>query len=74
MKHESKGMMDNHKVSDSHQEGISRVMQKSHEKREGHFGKMGLHHESPHKDAHKHTEHLNEHFKRSRGNKTPAQA
>lgn len=68
-----KAMIDNRMVKDSHQEGIGRVTQKHHEMREGHHGKMGLHHEHAHKDAHKHKEHYNEHFKRSHGNKTPAQ-
>lgn len=36
------GMMDNRMVKDNHQEGIARVMQKTHEKREGHHGKMGM--------------------------------
>jgi hypothetical protein len=34
-------MKDDRKVSDSHQEGIKRVMQREHEKRDGHHGKMG---------------------------------
>jgi hypothetical protein len=34
-------MKDNRKVSDSHQEGIGRVVQREHEKRDGHNGKMG---------------------------------
>ena len=37
------GMIDNRKVHDTHQEGISRVIQRKHEniKVEGHQGKMG---------------------------------
>jgi hypothetical protein len=38
------GMIDNRNVHDNHQEGIKRVMQKKHDKRdvEGHHGKMGM--------------------------------
>jgi hypothetical protein len=44
-KHHSK-MIDNRMVKDTHQEGIKRVIQKEHDARDGHFGKMGLkHHE-----------------------------
>lgn len=37
------GMIDNRKVKDNHQQGIERVKQRSHDKRdvEGHHGKMG---------------------------------
>ena len=69
-----KGMMDNRKVGDSHQEGIHRITQKHHEKRDGHHGKMGLDHKNAHHEAHKHKEHYNEHFMRHKGNKTPATA
>ena len=44
MKKEHHGEMnDNRRVKDSHQEGIERVKQRSHEKQdvEGHHGKMG---------------------------------
>lgn len=41
------GMIDNRKVHDDHQQGISRVLQRKHDKRdvEGHNGKMGGHHD-----------------------------
>ena len=43
MTHKHKdGMIDNRKVHDTHQEGISRVIQRDHEKRMGHNGKMGM--------------------------------
>lgn len=37
------GMIDNRMVHDTHQEGISRVLQRKHDRRdvEGHHGKMG---------------------------------
>jgi len=35
-------MIDNRMVKDDHQEGIGRVMQREHEKRDGHNGKMGM--------------------------------
>lgn len=45
MKEYMKGMIDNRKVKDSHQEGISRVLQKKSEYNPkdyaGHDGKMG---------------------------------
>jgi hypothetical protein len=47
MKHKNhEGMMDNRMVNDTHQEGISRVLQRGHDKMdyEGHFGKMGVSH------------------------------
>jgi hypothetical protein len=39
------GMIDNRKVTDSHQEGIKRVLQRGRSKPdvEGHFGKLGKH-------------------------------
>jgi hypothetical protein len=46
-----KGMIDNRMVKDSHKEGISRVLQRGHERREtvGHNGKLGLkNHVKPH--------------------------
>lgn len=39
-------MQDNRMVRDTHQEGIKRVLQRGSEKREGHFGKMGMGHKS----------------------------
>lgn len=41
-KHKS-GMIDNRIVHDTHQEGIGRVLQRKHDKRDvaGHSGKMG---------------------------------
>lgn len=64
MHEKHKGMIDNRMVKDDHQEGIDRVLQRGHEKREGHFGKMGLDHKHGHGDS----------FKRHTGNKTPATA
>jgi hypothetical protein len=37
---------DNRMVHDKHQEGIGRVIQRTHEARDGHFGKMGMGHHS----------------------------
>lgn len=44
------GMIDNRMVHDNHQEGIKRVLQRRHDKRdvEGHNGKMGGHHDKAH--------------------------
>jgi len=38
-----KGMIDNRKVNDNHQQGIKRVLQRGHDKMDvaGHHGKMG---------------------------------
>jgi hypothetical protein len=41
MKEERKGMIDNKMGKIDRQRGIERVLQKGHEKREGHDGKMG---------------------------------
>lgn len=50
MKEGMKGgaMIDNRKVKDSHQEGISRVIQRKSEREhiDGHSGKMGMGHKS----------------------------
>lgn len=37
------GMIDNRMVHDNHQQGIGRVLQRKHERKDvaGHFGKMG---------------------------------
>lgn len=58
------GMIDNRTVKDSHQEGISRVIQRKSEKekRDGHFGGMSHSHRS---DAP---------FKRTGGSLTPRKA
>lgn len=39
---ENKAMMDNRKVSDNHQQGIARVMQKKGDMMKGQGGKMGI--------------------------------
>lgn len=45
-------MIDNRHVRDNHQEGIERVKQRRSEYNprdcEGHYGKMGMHHEKSH--------------------------
>lgn len=66
MKDGMKGMIDNRKVKDSHQEGISRVLQRKSESNpmdwRGHNGKMG---------QGSHSEH---NFKRSDASLTPRKA
>lgn len=60
MEHKVKeGMIDNRKVHDTHQKGIERVIQRGHEKREGHDGKMGK------------TAHSEKQFARPNNAKTP---
>ena len=58
------GMIDNRMVNDDHQQGISRVIQKKHDRRdvEGHDGKMGRNVPSQ------------SHWRRSGGSLTPRKA
>jgi hypothetical protein len=41
------GMIDNRTVNDDHQQGIKRVLQRKHDRRDvaGHSGKMGVRHD-----------------------------
>lgn len=65
MSHKVKeGMIDNRMVHDKHQGGIERVIQRDHEKREGHNGKMGI-------DGKGHSE---KNFARPNNAKTPRRA
>jgi len=44
------GMIDNRRVKDDHQQGIKRVIQRRHDRKdvEGHSGKMGGRHDKAH--------------------------
>ena len=69
------GMMDNRMVHDTHQEGIKRVLQRGHDKKdyEGHFGSMKNGWKHGWSEDH-HKSNKADHFKRMDGSLTPRKA